>query len=48
MTITRGREGDKRGKKRKGHQGPCIKGPGTKPKGERIEGGRWGKAVAGK
>ena len=31
-----------RGKKGKGHQETCIKDPWTKPKGGRIEGGRWG------
>ena len=36
------------GKKGKGLQGACIKDPWTKPKGGRIEGGRWGKVVAGK
>ena len=38
---------------RKGSQGTCIKEPWTKPKGGRIEGGRWrwvgwGEAVVGK
>ena len=41
------------GKKGKGHQGTCIKDIRTKPKGGRIEGGRWGwvgwgKVVVGK
>ena len=38
------------GKKRKGHQGTCIKDPDpwTKPKGDRIEGGRWGWVGRGK
>ena len=31
-----GRKGEK------GHQGTCIKDTRTKPKGGRIEGGRWG------
>ena len=31
--------GDNRGKKRKDHQGTCIKDPWTKPKWGRIEGG---------
>ena len=30
------------GKKGKGRQGTCAKDPWTKPKGERIEGRRWG------
>ena len=52
LTVTRG-EGDNRGKKGKSHQGTCIKDPWTKPKGRRIEGGRWewvgrGKVMAGK
>ena len=34
--------GDNGRKKGKGHQGTCIKDPWTKPKGGRIEGGRWG------
>ena len=34
--------GNNRGKKGKGHQGTCIKDPWTKPKRERIEGGKWG------
>ena len=33
-----------RGKKGKGHQETCIKYPWTKPKGGRIESGRWGRA----
>ena len=40
--------GDNGGKRRKGHQGPCIKDTWTKPKGGRIEGGRWGWVVRGK
>ena len=35
--------GDNGGKKGKGHQGTCIKDPWKKPKGDRIEGGRWGR-----
>ena len=43
LTVTRGKgEGDNRGKKGKGHQGTCIKDPGTKTMGERIECGRQG------
>ena len=41
LTATRGEEGDNGEKKGKGHQGTCIKDPWTKPKGGRIEGGRW-------
>ena len=37
-----------RGKKRKGRQGTCMKDPWTKPKGDRIEGGRWGWVGQGK
>ena len=32
---------DNRGKNGKGHQGTCMKDQQTKPKGNRIEGGRW-------
>ena len=43
LTVTsRERGGNNGGKKRKGHQGTCIKDPWTKPKGGTIEGGRWG------
>ena len=42
LTVTRGEGEDKGGKKGKGRQGTCIKDPWTKPKGGRIEGGRWG------
>ena len=31
----------------KGCQGTCVKDPGTKPKGGRIEGGRWGAGESG-
>ena len=33
---------DNGGNKGKGCQGTCIKDPWTKPKGGKIEGGRWG------
>ena len=36
------------GKKGKGHRGIYMKGPWTKPKGRRIEGGRWGWVLRGK
>ena len=43
LTVTRGKGGgDNGGQKGKGHQRTCIKDPRTKPKGARIEGGRWG------
>ena len=43
LTVARG-EGkwDNGEKKGKGPQGMCIKDPWTKPKGGRIQGGRWG------
>ena len=42
-TVTREKgEGDHGGKKGKDHSGTCMKDPQTKPKGGRIEGGRWG------
>ena len=34
--------GDNGGKGEKGGQGTCIRDPWTKPKGNRIEEGRWG------
>ena len=41
--VTRGEVGgDNEGERGKGHQGRCIKDTWTKPKGGRIEGGRWG------
>ena len=49
LTVVRGTGGgDNGGRKGKGHQGTCIKGTRTKPKGGRIEGERgrekwWGK-----
>ena len=33
---------DNGGKQGKSHQGTCIKDTWTKPKGDRIESGRWG------
>ena len=43
LTVTRGEgEGDNGGKRGKGHPGTCIKDTWTKPKGDKIEGGRWG------
>ena len=43
LTVTRGEVGrDNGGKGEKGCQGTCIKDPWTKPKGSRVEGGRWG------
>ena len=42
-TVIRGEVGRGNGGKRgKNCQGTCIKNPWTKPKGVRIEGGRWG------
>ena len=40
-TVTRGEMGDDNGG-RMGCQGTCIKDTWTKPKGDRIKGGRWG------
>ena len=41
LTVTRGgEERDNGGKKSRSHQGTCVKDTQTKPKGERIEGGR--------
>ena len=54
LTVTRGKgEGDNRGKKGKGHQGTCIKDPGTRTMGwvlTRGAGGwvAWGRATGGK
>ena len=46
LTVTRaGGNGEKRGK---GCQGTCTKDTWTKPKGGRIEGGRWGWVDGGK
>ena len=43
LTVTRGKRGENNGGKNgKGHQGTCIKDTRTKPKGDRIESGRWG------
>ena len=43
LEVTRReRKGDNEGNKGKCHQGTCVKDPWTKPKGGRIEGGRWG------
>ena len=39
--VTRREEGYNKGKNGKGHQGMGIKDPWTKPKGGRIDGGRW-------
>ena len=45
LTGTRaGVGGDNGGKNGKGCQGTCIKDTRTKPKGDRIEDGRWGMA----
>ena len=42
-------EGDKGGKKRKGHQGTCIMDPWTRTMvGGRIECGRWGRVGQGR
>ena len=42
IKVTSGEVGGDNGGKGKGHQGTCIKDPWTKPKGNKIEGGRWG------
>ena len=43
LTVTRGEVGgDNRRKKGKGLSGMCIKDTETKPRGDRIEGGKWG------
>ena len=43
VTAPRGEVGGDKGRKRgKSCQGTCIKDTWTKPKGGRIEGGRWG------